>query len=176
MSRNHVSRPILALALAGALFACRSQPAPDTNHELHDMWAGTEVRRASIRQAILAQGTLFPYHFEVGSPALNPLGERDLDLLAEHLQANPGELRVRRGSVSEELYARRVSTVLTELGARGVDPASITVTDDLPAGPGTWSETVLTRTQSKEPSSDRDQEAGESIFGTSSITEQGDDR
>jgi hypothetical protein len=142
-------RCIPGLLLASTLLSCHTYPPHDPENNLQNMWAGPELNRASMHQAIVAQSTLFPYQFEEGSAALNPLGERDLDVLAEHLKTNPGPLRVRRGYVSEELYAKRLGSVAVGLESRGVDSTTIPLSDELGDGPRTWSETVRTRGQAK---------------------------
>src|SRR5688572_29523898 len=111
------SRASACLALAAFLCACQADPAHDPDHAVHNKWAAAEIRQASLRQAILDQRALYPYHFEIDSPELNELGERDFELLAEHYREHPGELRVSQGGASSELYARRVAGVMDELAA-----------------------------------------------------------
>ena len=144
------------LLLPSVLIACRTYPPHDPEHELHNMWAGAAFRRASIEQAIVAQATLFPYHFEEGSPALNPLGERDLGVLGEHLRQYPRPLRLRRGDSSQALYEARLATVHTALADLGVDTSLVEISDGLPGGPRTWSETAIERARSRGIESETD--------------------
>ncbi len=138
------SRASAYLGLAAFLCACQSTPAHDPDHDLHNKWAGVELRQASLRRAILGQRALYAYHFEIDSAELNELGERDLDLLAEHYLTNPGELRMARSGASSDLYSRRVATVLDELAALGVEIDRMNVVDGMALGGGAWSERVLT--------------------------------
>jgi hypothetical protein len=124
-------------------------------------WLSNAVYDAAIRNAIIAQRAVFPYHFDPDAPTLNELGRRDLAVLTAHFRTQPGELSVRRGDVTPELYDRRVRTVLDALVAAGVDEARITFSDTPPQGDGLPSEQVLrilkqTTEQATTPSGGRD--------------------
>ncbi len=98
----------------------------------------------AIRNAILSQHTLFPYHFINNSNRLNELGEFDLNVLANHFLKNPGQLNIRRDDAPEELYQARVSFVLERLEDAGVESEKITFSDGMPGGSGMPSEKILT--------------------------------
>jgi hypothetical protein len=106
-------------------------------------WLANAVYDAAIRNAIIAQRAIFPYHFELDAPTLHELGRRDLAVLTAHFQTRPGQLSVRRGDVAPELYDRRVRTVLDALVVAGVDEARITISDTPARGDGLPSEQVL---------------------------------
>ncbi len=76
-----------------------------------EMWVGDAIRRASIDRAIVAQRTLYPYHFVTDAAELNDLGRRDLRALAKHYREHTGELALWRGGASETLYEARQTTV-----------------------------------------------------------------
>lgn len=124
--------------------ACRSS---SFDHEgpvgARNLWVNEHIRQASLREAILTQSTLYPYHFVVGSDELNSLGWRDMEILAPHFVAHGGTLSVRRGDASQELYAERLQRVETALAAAGVEAGRVRVTDSAPGGPGITSEGVL---------------------------------
>lgn len=101
------------------------------------------VQDAAIVNAIVRQHTVFPYHFVQNSSELNGLGQRDLQVLAEHYRKYPGQLNVRSGGVSSELYRGRIETVLAFLRNADVNTAPINVGDDLPGGDGMSSEQVV---------------------------------
>jgi hypothetical protein len=134
---------ILLPLILGTLASCGS---PTKNRELQgrsSMWTGDAIRNASMNQAIVAQHTLYPYHFATGSAELNDIGERDLSVLAAHFQKTPGDLNVRRGDASQTLYETRVKAVLDFLAATGVKEGSIAVKDGPAGGEGMLSERVI---------------------------------
>jgi hypothetical protein len=98
---------------------------------------------AAIDNAILAQHTLFPYHFVNDGAALNELGRRDLGVMAAHYKEHPGTLNVHRGDASAALYADRLAEVRKVLIKAGVKEKRITIADGLPGGEGMASEQVL---------------------------------
>jgi hypothetical protein len=134
---------IALLCLALGASACSSTYDPSGPIGTRNMWAAKEIHQASLHQAILAQSTFYPYHFVHASSALNELGWRDLQVLAEHYVAHGGALSLRRGNASEALYGERVKAVQDALAAAGVEPERVTISDSLPGGPGTTSERVL---------------------------------
>ncbi len=100
------------------------------------------VQDTAIVNAIIRQHTVFPYHFVQNSSELNGLGQRDLQVLAEHYGKYPGQLNVRSGGASKDLYRARIETVLAFLHDAGVK-TPIDVGDDLPGGDGMPSEQVV---------------------------------
>jgi hypothetical protein len=132
---------LLCLALGAP--ACRSSYEPGGPIGTRNMWAAKEIHQASLHQAILAQSTFYPFHFVTNTSALNELGWRDLQVLAEHFVAHGGSLSVRRGNAPEELYNERVKAVQDALAAAGVEAGRVKISDSLPGGPGTTSERML---------------------------------
>ena len=128
------------LALAGCETAPPAEPAYDPALDAHMVEA---YFSRQMRNAILAQHTIYPYHFDVYSASLNELGERDLDLLARHLKENPGPLGVRQGDASDEVYQARVDTVRGFLMDTGVPADRIAIADALPGGDGAVSDRVI---------------------------------
>jgi len=97
---------------------------------------------AAIQNAIIAQHTLYPYHFITYSASLNELGEHDFGVLIEHYKDHPGPLNVRRGDASLELQEARVRFVTDKLLKAGIDLGPIE--DGAPGGEGMLSDHVLT--------------------------------
>ena len=127
---------ILIAAAAG----CNPQPE---DRRQQNIWLRESISDTAINQAIIAQYSLFPYHFISNSPMLNELGRHDLDVLASHFSQHPGDLNVRQGDVETALYEARVATVIDALAGAGVDRDRITVVDSLPGGEAMTSERVL---------------------------------
>ena len=106
----------------------------------------------AMRNAIISQHTIFPYHFAENSDKLNELGGRDLSVLAGHFKDNPGPLNVRRNNTTEELYQARVNFVLNRLKQAAVETSRISVSDGMPGGDGMPSEKVLNIMKNKSQS------------------------
>jgi hypothetical protein len=99
------------------------------------------------RNAILAQHTLYDYHFQANSAQLNDLGQRDVAVLAEAYLDSPGPLNVQRGRAGADLYRSRVETVTEALRAQGVDTSRVNIREGLPGGEGLGSEDAVTAIQ-----------------------------
>ena len=108
------------------------------NHELINTY-----NNIVVQNAIISQHTLFPYHFVKNGVELNELGSRDLNVLAEHFLKYPGELNVRRGDISEDLYKARINFVIGKLRVAGVRSDQLSVSDGMPGGTGKLSEEIL---------------------------------
>jgi hypothetical protein len=113
------------------------------------------LNNLAIENAIVAQHTLFPYHFVRNGPELNELGQRDLAVLANHFLENAGPLNVRKGDTVAELYEARVSHVLDGLKEAGIELERIAVADGMPGGPGMPSEKVVTILESAEKAAEK---------------------
>ncbi|MHC4552374.1 MAG: OmpA family protein [Planctomycetota bacterium] len=96
----------------------------------------------AIQNAIIAQHTLYPYHFVPNGVDLNDLGRRDLSVLIEQFKVNPGTLTVQQGSVESVLYQLRAQMVYEKLMEAGIPQSKINVTDGMPGGSG-MSSTML---------------------------------
>ena len=114
------------------------------------------VQDTAIVNAIVRQHTIFPYHFVQNSSELNGLGQRDLQVLAEHYREYPGQLNVRSGGASRDLYRARIETVMAFLRDADVDTAPIGIGDDLPGGDGMPSEQVVLILEEEKGTSDSD--------------------
>lgn len=138
-------RPVTVALLSVALgaVACRSNYDHQGPIGVRNMWAADAIHKASLRQAILSQSTLYPYHFVHGGDDLNDLGWRDLEILAAHFVAHGGSLGVRRGDASVALYDARLEAVETALAATGVEPGRVRLSDRGPGGAGISSERML---------------------------------
>jgi hypothetical protein len=125
-------RTVGCILFSVLLGGCGFSPAKERSGAL-DVWAVGATNDAAIRNAIIRQSTLFPYQFEQNGSDLNNLGARDVTVLATHFRSYPGQLNVRRGRESNELYEKRVKKVVDYLDRAGVPAKKITV-KDLPAG------------------------------------------
>jgi hypothetical protein len=101
------------------------------------------LNNIGVENAIIAQHTLYPYHFVPDGETLNTLGDRDLAVLAKHFQKHPGTLNIRRGDVPGELYDARVTHAAERLGQYGVKTDRVSISDGLPGGTGMPSERVV---------------------------------
>ncbi len=134
-------------ALLGILGGCAAEPKepepkePVADAEL-DVSARTDkslvnaVHDQAVYNAIVTQHTFFPYHFISNGDALNELGQRDLGALADYYRQHPGDVIVRRGDATDELYDARVRHVLQGLQQAGVETDRVKVADALPPGAG----------------------------------------
>ena len=136
---------IPAVLLAG----CNATPHEDSYTPSDDQqfaantWMVHNIQDSAIHSAIVAQHSLYPYHFVTGRDTLNDLGLRDLAALAGYYKDKAGELNVRRGDANEELYAARVQFVKKRLAEAGVDAAAMSVVDLPSPGPGVRSERAI---------------------------------
>jgi hypothetical protein len=125
-----------------AMVGCDTSPNVRDRSSVN-AWLMSTVRNSAIENAIIAQHTLYPYHFVANSDMLNNLGESDLGVLATHYRLHPGKLNIRRGETPEDLYKARVKLVVEKLAEEGVDTDRVTVEDALPGGDGISSERAL---------------------------------
>jgi len=142
---NRTLKPITLLCLAviaAALPGCQQDPA-SANPTMQPMHADTLDRQlvdatfaCMERNAIIAQHTLYPYHFAADSAELTKLGQRDLDVLIDHFMNNSGQLNINRGQAGVDLYNRRVRIVTDALTAAGIDSSRVQIGDGLPGGDG----------------------------------------
>ena len=132
------------LLMASLLAGCASTTPPTQPQGASEAWVGDTLRAASMHRAIIVQSTLYPYHFVHGSAELNPLGERDLAVLADHISDHGGELNLHRGAASFELYAARSRSVLDALAEEGLDTAGLSIVDGTPGGDGMSGSRVIT--------------------------------
>jgi hypothetical protein len=124
----------LLLALVGG---CRSQYATrDEPAGAHNLWVNAWFQEQARDAAIVRQATLFADEFVPGTAELTDLGVRDLGILIGHYGRYGGTISVRRGGVSDSLYAARVAAVQDALVVAGVAEGVVEITDELPRGPG----------------------------------------
>ena len=136
-----MKRMLLPLTLL--LAACTTPEKDFEDRAIRNMWVGDHMRNAAIEQAVLTERALYPHHFEAYSDGLSQLGRRDLGILSDHLAENPGQLAVKRGSASNELYASRIVTVKSVLKAAGLTEEQIRVSDGSPGGDGVSSDRLI---------------------------------
>ena len=107
-------------------------------------WLAASVTENAVNQAIIAQHTIYPYHFVASAAVLNELGQHDLQVLADHYAEHPGPLNIRQGNAPPNLYEARKTAVIDSLVKAGVDTSRVTIGDALPGGEGMPSEGVIT--------------------------------
>ena len=133
---------VLAAAAGGCSNHYGNAPMQDDRGS-YNQWAIESSNDGAVRNAIIAQHTLYPYHFVEFSGQLNELGARDVQVLARHYARYPGELSLRRGSEPDQVYQQRIKSVTDALAAGGVAPGSIKIGDRLPGGDGADSSRVI---------------------------------
>lgn len=112
----------------------------------------TALQEPPVDNAIVAQRTLYPYHFVMDSAALNDLGQRDMDILACHFKNKTGQINVYRGDTPEPLYQARLMTVTRALANCSISAKTVKVGDGLPGGDGISSErAILVLERDKQP-------------------------
>ena len=97
----------------------------------------------AIQNAIIAQHTLYPYHFVNNGGQLNDLGQRDLSVLIQHFQDNPGQLTLQQGGTDSRLYQSRAQTVYETMLAGGIPDDKIRITYGIPGGEGMASNSII---------------------------------
>jgi hypothetical protein len=158
---------LTAGVLMAVLPACTAtDPGIEQRHSLN-AWLGDCLNDDAVNNAIVAQRTLFPYHFVTDTAKLNELGSRDLAVLAAHFTERSGKLNVRRGTAPEELYVARVATVIDALASRGVASDRVAISDGLAEGEGMASEDVLFILENKEKLRTTGGQVGRSVRGQS---------
>ena len=152
MMRTMIMTTVAIVALA-ALMGCDVPPGSGQEQALQNTWLVQSYGDDAIKNAIIAQHTLYPYHFVRNSPVLNPVGKHDLTILAAHFQKYPGELNLARGDARLDVYLARVKTMAAYLKRSHVDPDRIAIADGLPGGDGILSDRVVKILDQKPPSS-----------------------
>ncbi|MEX2219257.1 MAG: hypothetical protein WD749_10925 [Phycisphaerales bacterium] len=143
-------RTVAALLAASAALSaggCQNKHGTTPIHDdrgAYNIWTIETVNDGSVRNAVIAQHTLYPYHFVDFSDQLNELGRRDVQVLAAHYRRYPGPVNIRRGSEPEDLYRARVAAVAEALASGGVDREKIRIADGMPGGPGNPADRVIT--------------------------------
>lgn len=145
--------PCLALALVPALIAGGCETAPPQSKDRATI--GDAAQRAAdqefvrepfadqARRGVVRQRALFDAHFVPDSDRLSPLGRRDVTILADALRTSGGRVALRRGPISEQLYAARVAQVRQAFVNLGIDPSRISIDDGMPGGSGSTTEDAL---------------------------------
>ena len=139
---------IAAVVFCGALLAGCSQNQNVQKNESKDTYVVNKeivnaLNNIGIENAIIAQHTLFPYHFVKNSAELNELGQKDLASLAKHFSRCPGDLNVRKADTPADIYQVRVNLVIDRLKKAGVPAEQIRIVDGMPGGDGMVSERVV---------------------------------
>jgi hypothetical protein len=139
------SLPILLCGLALVAGCDRAYRTRQIDDEVPaaNAWMVRTLNDESVENAVIAQRTIYPYHFARDSAELTPVGERDMRILGAHFAHSPGSLSVRRGAEGSDLYQARLRSVGDALTRAGVDPNAIRIADDMPGGEGVNSERAV---------------------------------
>ncbi len=129
--------------LATVFVGCDANNLQVEQDDPGDAMLRDSLHDSAINKAIIAQHTLYRYHFVPDSARLNELGERDLAVLTGHYREYPGKLNIQRGNTPADIYDARVQTVADTMARAGVGVERIMVSQDLPGGQGMASEDVL---------------------------------
>ena len=145
-----MTRHLLILSvLMAAVGGCDNTQIGTDQKAVH-VWLINTVNDTAMRNAIVRQRTLFPYHFDVNAATLNELGQHDLAVLAGHYMQHPGNINIRRGGAPKQLYDARVATVTGILRNAGIDTRRMKATDLPAGGDGIASEEVLVIVEGKQ--------------------------
>jgi hypothetical protein len=134
----------MGLICAIVICGCQEEQAVNTldedavNRKIVDTYSDL-----AIQNAIIAQHTLYPYHFVNNGAQLNGLGKRDLSVLVQHFQDNPGQLILQQGGTESLLYQSRAQTVYEKLLAGGIPDGKIQIADGMPGGDGIASNSII---------------------------------
>ncbi|MHC4290185.1 MAG: OmpA family protein [Planctomycetota bacterium] len=136
---------LMSMMSAVSLCGCQEKQAgtntvdeSEVNRKIVDTYSDL-----AIQNAIIAQHTLYPYHFVNNGAQLNGLGERDLSVLVQHFQDNPGQLILQQGGTESLLYQSRAQTVYEKLLQGGIPDGKIQITDGMPGGDGIASNSII---------------------------------
>lgn len=133
-----------ALMLAPmALAGCGSAPPGADTPGISEMWVAPWIQEATANEAILREGTVYPYQFVLDSAELNDAGRRAVGVLAKHYAEHGGTVRIQQGDAADDLYTARVATVLGALGELGVASGTVKVVDAPPRGDGVASDRLV---------------------------------
>lgn len=136
---------LISLILCGLLAWAAGCETGAASHET-SVRIVRSINDMAIQNAIVAQQTLYPYHFVRNSSRLNELGESELAVLANHYREHPGTLNIRRSGTPDELYNARIQAVMDALAQAGVDTGRIQIAEGMPGGDGMPTEQVLSIT------------------------------
>ena len=135
---------LLAIAVAVLSGCVKDHTAAQLDARAQEnAWMVATPQQDMVRGAVIAQATIYPYHFVHGSAELNELGARDVGYLAEHFVGHAGGMNVRRGATDDTLYEARVKTVRQMLTTAGVPEDRIAISDGHPGGDGLRAERAL---------------------------------
>lgn len=121
---------------------CNEQATVNTERQVN-IGLMSSFSDIAMQNALIAQHTLFPYHFVMDSAELNELGEHDFSVLVKHFTEKPGHLNIRRDNVSTEIYNARVTLIHDRLEEAGIDTGRIRISDGMAGGPGITTERIL---------------------------------
>ncbi len=137
-------RTVVICLICSLLIGCEENMTNQGQNPNLDVELVNTINNIGVENAIIAQRTLYPYHFVADGEQLNELGQRDFGVLARHFKEHPGVLNVRQGQASPELYEARIAQVLSGLKQAGVETNRVSISDAMPGGSGMPSEQVIT--------------------------------
>ncbi len=142
MGQSGIAVLILLAAASGP--GCSAPPSvAGDDFELLPGAMVASYRVEAIDNAIIREHTIYPHRFVPGTAQLDPLGQRDIEVLAAHYARHAGTLSIPRGDASPQLYTARYNAVLEALAKAGVVSSRVMVSDGLPGGSGLGARWVL---------------------------------
>ena len=139
-------KTVLTMSLVCVAIFCgcqEEQAAPTVDQDAVNRKIVDTYSDLAIQNAIITQHTLYPYHFVNNGVHLNSLGQRDLSVLIQHFQDNPGQLTLQQGGTESRLYQSRAQTVYEKLLAGGIPDGKIRITDGMAGGDGMASNSII---------------------------------
>lgn len=137
-----LTKCVLGIIIVVAIAGCATCPGTE-RERCQNVSMANSLLDESVGNAVLTQRTIWPWHFVSGTAVLNELGERDLELLSEHLKEHAGTLHVRGGEDKADLRQARLARVKDFLREKGVDVNKVAIDKGLPGGEGLPSGDVI---------------------------------
>lgn len=134
---------LTAAATVAMMAACEAPQTQAPERSAANAWVMRQYSTIARDNAIIAQHTLYPYHFVQHSADLNELGLHDVGVLAGHFKTAQGVLNVRRGQEADDLYRQRIEAVADAMEDAGLERQRIHMSDGLPGGDGIASRDIL---------------------------------
>ena len=134
---------IVTLSLAMLVGCQREVHRHSEDRDAMNAWIVRTYQDDMVRNAVIAEHTLYSHHFLNNSVELNEMGRRDLEILAEHLAQNPGQLNLHRGGGDKKLHQQRTKHLAEALADAGVDSKRVKIQDGFAGGDGAASIRVI---------------------------------
>jgi hypothetical protein len=126
---------LAAVGVALIIAGCKTYTRPPEQIRSDNANAVSTLFEAQDEQGIIAQRTIYPYHFVSGTSSLNARGVEVLDVLSGYYKEHSGILSIPRRGEEEALHLARVDGIKSFLTDRGVNTNNVYITmEALPVG------------------------------------------